>query len=231
MASVAWSAAALGAAHPTLRAASRIGGVPSVTYGKGLKLSGHESLGHSQSVVLQSQEWPFKSPYATVGTVKATTSGNYTFTVTPTHATHFRVVVGTQDSGVVTLYVDEAVVNSTCNLCNTKNKLGAHTLVVTQKQVAPPGKLAVTGPVYFYYGQTDGSNTLPTTLSRVKTVSLHKSGSTLSFTVSYGVTFPKTAFEFAYATCYKNAESKDGLGLPGNHHCGDKSVKRGEVLG
>ncbi len=78
-------------------------GLPAVTFGKTIKLSGHESLGGTQSVSLQDEVWPFTSGFQTVQ--MASSGGSYSFVVAPEHATRYRVMVGSQMSRVVTVYV------------------------------------------------------------------------------------------------------------------------------
>jgi hypothetical protein len=224
------AAAASGTTSPTLTASAHVAGVPAVVYGNSMKLSGHESAAGSQTVILQDEAWPFSGGYVNAASSK--TTGSYSFTIAPAHATRYRVMVGTATSPVVTVYVLKAVLSNSCNLCSIHNTAGTHTLVVKETFQEPPGTVAVNGPVYFYYGQTNGSTAKPGTLSMVTTVPLHKRGSRLSFTVSYTVRFPKgQAFEFLYNACYRDRESMDGVGLPGHHHCGDNTVKADAYLG
>jgi hypothetical protein len=223
------AAGASGASGPTLFASAHVAGVPAVVFGSSIALGGHESAGGSQLAVLQADVWPFSAGYVNVASSK--TTGNYSFNVAPAHATRYRVMVGTAASPVATVYVLARKVRNTCNLCRQGNAAGTHTLTVTETDQAPAGRLAVPGTEYFYYGQTNGSNAKPKTLSLVKTVTLHIHAGTLSYSASYTVHFPTTAFEFAYATCFKDAESKDGLGLPGHHRCGNNTIARGGYLG
>jgi hypothetical protein len=220
---------ASGASHPTLGASLRVAGLPAVFWGKPITLSGHESLAGSQSVTLWADVWPFTGGFRKVAGANST--GNYSFTVKPIHATRYRVMVGDKTSPVLTVYALKRTIENSCNLCASNNTPGTHTLTVTAKQQAPPGPIAVHGPVYVYYGQTNGSTAQPSTLALVKTVRLHISGDTMSFSFSYTVHFPMSSFEFAYAACFKDAEAKDGFSLPGHHHCGAKTVQNGAYLG
>jgi hypothetical protein len=88
---------------------------------------------------------------------------------------------------------------------------------------APPGPLAQHGPVYFYYAQ-DRSTTAPRTLRLVKKVPLQITGDRLSFHVVYKVHFPTGVFHFSETYCWKDTESRDGVGLPGHHHCGNARI-------
>ncbi len=131
---------------------------------------------------------------------------------------------------VLSVYTLERTISSSCNLCTRTNTAGTHTLVVKGLFQAPPGPIANHGPAYFYYA-VDHSSLEPSTLRRVKTVARHFTGNKFSLTVTYQVTFPAGLFTFADNYCWKDAESADGFGLPGHHHCGQHTVKRGEYVG
>ena len=221
---------ALGAASPTLTARTHVAGLPAVVYGKSITLSGHESLGGPRSFVLQAQVFPFTSPFHTIARGK--TTGSYSIAVKPGHATRYQVKVGSASSAVLTVYVLGRQLSTICNLCQQTNAPGAHTLIVKATVLNPPGPVAVRAPVYFYYGQNNGSRVPPSTLRLVKRAPLDIHGQDLSSSVTYRVLFPAgEPFRFNFAFCVKDAESKDGVGLPGHHHCGDASVKLGEYLG
>ena len=75
----------------------------------------------------------------------------------------------------------------------------------------------------------NGSTTVPATLHLVTTAPLTPITPTrLRDTVHYRVRFPKGRSTFRYLTCFKTAEAQDGLGLPGNHHCGAARLTRAE---
>lgn len=218
--------AASGTGTPTLSASQHAAGLAAVEYGKSLKLSGHEALGGSKPFVLQAEAFPFKTGFKTVA--HGTTKGSYSVAVSPTHATRYRIMVGGAASPTLTVYVLYRQKSLSCNLCHANNPPGTHTLVISETLQAPPGPIAVKGPEYLYYAQAAA---MPSTLRLVKQVPLHVQGNRLSYQVSYTVHFPATAFSFQYSTCFKDAESTDGVGLPGLHHCGDATIKRGQYLG
>ena len=221
---------ALGTTNPTLTAREHVAGLPTIVYGKSITLSGHESLGGSRSFILQAQVFPFTSPFHTVARGK--TTGSYSIAVKPTHASRYRVKVGSATSPVLTVYVLERQLSTSCNLCQQSNAPGTHRLIVKATVHNPPGPVAIRGPAYFYYGQDNGSRVPPSTLRLVKHVPLNIHGQDFSTSVTYRVRFPAgEPFKFNYALCLKDAESKDGIGLPGHHHCGDASVKLGKYLG
>jgi hypothetical protein len=159
-------------------------------------------------------------------------SGKYAFVVTPTHATRYRVRIGTRGatSAVLTVYVIEKELVNSCNLCTTFAGPGRHSLKVREVLQPPPGPIGVKGPGYFYYAQVSGTRP-PARLTLRKIVPLEISHHEQSLSAGYRVTFPTSRIEFAYELCSRDAEAQDGYGLPGHHHCGDPSVKRGEYLG
>lgn len=221
---------ALGASSPTLTAREHVAGLPAVVYGKSITLSGHESLGGSRSFVVQAQVFPFTSPFRTIA--HGETTGSYSIAVKPTHASRYRVKVGSATSPVLAVYVLGRQLRTICNLCQQSNAPGTHTLIVKATVLNPPGPVAIRGPAYFYYGQDNGSRVPPSTLRLVKHAPLDIHGQDSSSTVTYRVRFPAgEPFKFNFALCLKDAESKDGIGLPGHHHCGDASVKLGKYLG
>jgi hypothetical protein len=221
---VAVVATALAASGPTLIASRHTAGLPAVTYGQSLRLSGHETLGGTSNVVLQTNPFPFAVGFHTVAHEQ--TKGAYAFASRPTKATRYRVLVKSSRSPVVTVYVIPRPVSSSCNLCSGNNTSGKHTLVVGG--VIKPA--AGTGPVYFYYAQVN-STVPPTTLRLVKTVTPQVSGGKLSINIHYQVNFPTGSFRFRYEFCRRDDEAHDGFGLPGHHHCGDATIRVGQYLG
>jgi hypothetical protein len=54
----------------------------------------------------------------------------------------------------------------------------------------------------------------------------------LSVGINYTVNFPSgMPFEFAIRYCWRDHESRDGVGLPGYHGCGNKTIAAGQYLG
>jgi hypothetical protein len=221
--------AASGSSSPTLRASKHIAGLPAVTFGKAITLSGHESLSGTKTYALEANPWPFQGGFHVIAHGK--TTGSYSFMVKPSHATRYRMHVGGTTSSVLTVYVVERYLHRSCNLCNLNNGPGTHRLKVSAVVQAPPGPLAQHGPVYFYYAQ-DRSTSPPRILRLVKRVRLHISGDRLSFHLSYRVHFPLGVFHFSETFCWKDTESRDGVGLPGRHHCGQTRISaRDNYLG
>jgi hypothetical protein len=213
----------------TLTANKHVAGLPAVVFGSSITLSGSEPLGGSRSYAVQAQTWPFTGGFATITSGK--TTGSYSFVVSPSHATRYRVVIANgPTSPVLTVYVLDKRLSLTCNLCNKNNTPGAHTLIVKGRFQRPPGPRGNAGPVYFYYA-LNSSSVAPTILNRVTNVPRHFVGSTFSFKVSYKVQFPNTTFRFGEDVCWKDDEAGTGVGLPGRHGCGSAKINRFRYTG
>jgi hypothetical protein len=224
---VAAAGNSLAASSPTatLAANKHVDNLPAVTYGSSITLSGQETLSGSHPYVVQAQAWPFTKAFTTI--TSGTTTGSYSYVVTPDHATRYRVVVANgPTSPVLTVYVLDRELSFSCNLCNSNNKPGTATLNVTERFRRPPGLIANTGPGEFYYA-LNSSTVKPSILNLVSTASRQISGHTYTLTISYTVHFPNAPhFSFAEKFCVKHNEPKDGVGLPGHHGCGSGNINR-----
>jgi hypothetical protein len=206
---------AVGAPSPTLSSAR-----PHIVYGTGVALSGLAQAG--SRVVLQADPFPFTSGFHTVATAKASGSGGFHVLVRPTHATRYRAMLAGVASRVITVYVTPRD-TSTCNICGA-SRPGTYTAVLEDAWQYPPGPIEASGPEYVYYGLHAGSTAVPA-IHLVETVRLMRlAGNRLSGRASFRVRFPNYQFHWNYVTCYRDAESRDGIGLPGHHHCGDSSL-------
>jgi hypothetical protein len=223
---VAAAGASLAASAPaaTLVANRHIAGLSAVVYGSSITLSGNEPLSGSRSYAVQAEAWPFTGGFTTITSSK--TTGSYSFVVSPSRATRYRVVIANgPTSRVLTVHVIYKRLSLTCSLCNKNNTPGTHTLIVKGRFRGPPGPTGNKGPVYFYYA-LNASSVAPTILNRVTTVPRHFVGSTFSFTVTYTVQFPNSRFRFGEDVCWKDDEAASGVGLPGHHGCGNAKINR-----
>jgi hypothetical protein len=228
-AAVAGTSIAASGAGATLVANKHVAGLPAVVYGSSIRLSGHENLAGSRTFTVQAEAWPFKSGFTTITSGK--TSGDYSFVVSPTHATRYRVLIANgPTSRVLTAYVLEKRLSLSCSLCRNSNTAGTHTLVIKGRFQRPPGPAGNKGPVYLYYALNPSSVT-PTSLNLVANAPRRFAGNTFSFTASYNVQFPNSTFRFGEAVCWKESEGASGVGLPGRHGCGNATVNRLHYLG
>jgi hypothetical protein len=182
--------------------------------------------------------------YSAVGSpVSLTTVGAnpYSFSVTPTLATHYEVqVTGTDNatSTPVTVYVianENAQKNSVKNKCTpaahpTKCVFSFRVNVTLPKSAY---KTESRKHVYLYIAIGDSHGTNPGlpkdyTLTKAGSVSKPTRVNSGEFreTLTYNVPIRNSRTDWVPNACTKDTESKDGLGLPGHHGCGNKHVPR-----
>jgi hypothetical protein len=181
---------------------------------------------------------PFKSKAAPVpGKSVTLTSASqaYSFTAKPTVATRYTVkvlpsststtAVGT--SGAKTVYVAKNTAYKGLSQCGRPEC--RESVRVTIKIPASAYKTESGKKWYFYFGVRFSA----TGLARPKSLLLTKATISKATKVSSGA-FRRTVtfrfrvgdhgYNFEVAVCTKDTESKDGIGLPGRHSCGDKKI-------
>lgn len=198
------------------------------TYGKTAQISGGTADGQAgTSVELQASKFPFSAGFSAVGQTTTGAGGSYSFTAEPTTATQYRVQLvadSTSLSPVVTVYVAANWINlptRTCSGFSCHKQFGNK--IVFPAAVA---KREAAKRVYYYFGVRYGSQTTPPTLVKlVKTGRLHHLSGT-RYRTGFSVTFPTVqAYYYEWVICTVDTEAGDGLGLPGNHHCGARSIR------
>jgi hypothetical protein len=199
------------------------------------QLSTHQS---GAGVVLETSRFPFSSGFSQIRSTTTGQNGDYLFVFKPRLATRVRVHLASDPSvksGTPTAYVIPDYTNRTCKITTPSGKtrtcakpghgdltihLGYHLTFPASAYDAESAK-----QVYVYYGQRNGGASPPGTLKLRKTVGQKRLGNNrTSVSVSYFVHAPQTAWSYHLSTCIKFTEAADGVGLPGNHHCGDQTV-------
>jgi hypothetical protein len=208
---------------------SPVGGLVWANAGKAATISGDTGDGQAGTAVeLQASKFPFTSGFATIGQNQTGSGGSYSFTATPTLATRYRVVLvsdATSQSSVVTVYVASNWISHASRCVNGTFSCQLH---ISAHVVYPAGTAKREGKklVYYYFGVRSGSQTTPP--ARVKLVKKsrqHHRGH--QYRVGFSVKFPTpTAFSYRWEICTKDTEAHDGLGLPGRHHCGARSISQ-----
>jgi hypothetical protein len=197
------------------------------TYGKTATISGATGDGQPGTTVeLQQSAFPFKEGFAAAGQATTGDGGSYSFTAKPAAATQYRVVLvsdPTSLSPVVTVYVAANWINLPTHPCSG---FSCHK-DFGNRVVYPPAVAKQEGAksAYFYFGVHYGTNPTPPNRVRfVKTGRLHRlNGHT--YKTGFSVTFPTArAYYYEWVICTKDTESADGLGLPGHHSCGGRSI-------
>jgi hypothetical protein len=191
-------------------------------------------------VTLYAQQFPFKKPAvkAASATVKVNGSTTYSFTVTPTFATRYKVRLFASATAKTALalsatqyvYVTElaSFPNPPTKSCGTVAPVTCHASF-TVFEFVPPSALAfeMHKHVYPYFGLNLSPNSVPPAPKvlflnagnpsvKVGKVNAGEFKITVSFTFNIGA----DAARWDFNECQKDTLSKDGLGLPGSHGCG-----------
>jgi hypothetical protein len=197
---------------------------------------------------LFAQPFPFTNPPARIGSVTLTKSSQaYSFTVTPTLATHYQVeLLGTGASSPptseqVTVYVTSFQPAAGTKKCPQTRKQPLCHQRITVTEILPASTLTdeISKHWYFYFAvNLSGTGTPPVpifarlharvTISKPATLAPGEFTRRVSWSFYTGV----NAYAFVWATCSKDTESTDGLGLPRHHACGVKVINtRAEYIG
>ena len=196
---------------------------------------------NGEVAALYAQQFPYKSAPAQVSSVILHPAGNaasYTFQVTPTLATRYRVELfqnstasmplGT--SGMATIYVVAGGTEENTQDCS--RPVCRQSLLVTN--LVPPSALQteMSAPQYVYFGINVAPSVEPAVpqwlllgagnghITAPRRISADEFIQTVIFSFSIG----NDAYRFAWAECSKSKETEDGIGLPGHHGCGDERV-------
>jgi hypothetical protein len=204
-------------------------------------VSGHLSSGQSgKQVVLETQKFPFTGTFHQAATTTTGPSGDYVFThFKPRLATRVQVHLGSNPSvksSTPTAYVIAEYAHIHCVIRQsgkdhgcTKPPNGDQTIHFDFHLRFPASayNAEAVKPVYVYFGLRTGSTQQPDTDKLRKTVNQTKLGNNeTAVNVAYSFHAPNGKWAYHLATCIKFTEAADGLGLPGNHHCGDPTVSR-----
>jgi len=187
---------------------------------------------------------PFrKTKFTTVGSPVSLTPGTngvapYSFFVAPSLATKYEVVVSGTDSvtsTVVPVYVTLAQVPNTPKVSCTRARC-VETVKISTTLAASALKTESRKHVYMYLaiGHLRGTKAiLPRdyTLSTASTASraTRKTASRFVVTLRFVIPHPNSKTVWVPNACTKDAESKDGIGLPGRHGCGNKHIPRNTI--
>lgn len=190
---------------------------------------------------LYAQQFPFKKPAAPVGapiTLSTTGTSPYSFTVTPTFATHYKVKLFASNGTTL------LTTSSTVTVYDASLGLGfvgakpCHRPVCHEtlhfKIVVPPSALhsEMARKWHFYFGiklSRTGAPSAPKTLrlgaGHAHLLSTRKVNGH-EYAVSWTYTFfvGNDGYNWVPNLCQRDVEAKDGLNLPGHHGCGNKTI-------
>jgi Protein kinase domain len=194
---------------------------------------------------LYAQPFPFSAAPAPAGTPatlhpkgKAGTA-SYSFHVTPSLATRYHVKVfqsrsastALASTATTTVYVASGF-SPTSSLAPCKRPVCHETLTGDVLVPASAISTEIAKPVYAYFGlnlSKSGTPPQPAGLElgagdakvSTKLVSADEYQITVTFTFSVG---KKGGYNWGWNACTKDTEALDGIGLPGSHGCGDKTI-------
>ncbi|HEX6930964.1 MAG TPA: hypothetical protein VF162_02385 [Streptosporangiaceae bacterium] len=199
-----------------------------------------------QVLQLFAQQFPFKKPAVALGSpVTLTPTGSstpYSFKVTPTLATRYRVELFT-DSSETTLVATSAVQVvyvtarghwSGARTCNRRGQRPVCHQRVHLTVTVPPSTLRTERPKpwHLYFGlklSRSGEPSPPKTLKlgagHAHVVSVKKLNSQqYAVTMTFSFRIGNNGYFFAINACQKDTEPTDGLNLPGHHSCGNRFI-------
>jgi len=188
---------------------------------------------------LYAQRFPYTTAAKPVKsiTLSATGTARYSFTVTPTLATRYKVELFARKGAATPLAVSprQSVYVASDWWVTGRDTCGQPVCRLTYHLFfeVPSSALAVemSKHVYPYFGINFGaaSNSLPRWLylngghgsvSSVQKIFANGFERTLTFSFTVG----NNSYYWAWNLCAKDTESRDGLGLPGSHGCGASRV-------
>ncbi len=191
---------------------------------------------------LFAQPFPFTRAPARDGSVilqPHKRTARYTFTVTPSVATQYKVELFPDSTATApvatsparTIYVWPRQVFSPGRSCS--QPVCHQTTVIREYLPASALRTEIAKRWYFYLGvaTSPGSNTPPAPRSwqlnagnpQIST-SQRVSGTEFQLTISYSFQVGNNSYNWDAFACLQDTEAKDGIGLPGHHECGDPSV-------
>ena len=193
---------------------------------------------------LYSQPFPYKKPAVPVGTVTVSAATTpYSFTVTPTLATHYAVRLFASStsatpvavSPVQSLYVVERYTYSNFQRC--KRPVCHETFHIYTYVPSPALSYEMSKHVYPYFGLSLSRTGTPAPPKWVYlnggrasvTKARRISAGEYENTFSYSFTIGNDGYYWLPGACTKDAVSKDGLGLPGSHSCGAHRISTSAV--
>jgi serine/threonine protein kinase len=197
---------------------------------------------NGEVAALYAQQFPYKSAPAKVGSITlhpAAGTATYTFRVTPTLATRYRVellrgrtaTTLIAMSGVKVIYVSTAESVGGDQGCSSSTCYES----VQATFAAPPSALRVemskTPQVYFGINLSKTQKNVPPPrwmslgAGHSHVVGMDQiSADQFSVTVTFTYTTGNENADLAWGVCDKDTVAIDGIGLPGHHGCGDQRV-------
>jgi hypothetical protein len=180
-------------------------------------------------IQLLADRWPFES-FATAATATTHDGGRYGFRVKQPVGTRYRARLADQpamQSRTVTVYRRLVGRLVRCNYCSRPNPAAGtvYTLRVTYALRSARGSRYRPGRQYFYFGLRKDTRR-PRILRRAKRARIHRvRPHRYRQVIRHRFRVPRGRYTFEFTACERDHFGRDGLGLPGHHHCGDRRVR------
>lgn len=197
------------------------------------------------TIELEAYTFPYSGKATIVSSITAPSdAGVHSFTVTPTLATHYRVLLVDKDttvakSGLARMYVVEGVKGvGPASSCNAAGNRPVCTQRWTVKLFVPPAvaKKETAKHRYGYFAVNLSPTKEPPEPKVLKLdgkmafSALKKVNPTeYTYNVVWSFRIGNDGYHYDWNVCTKDTESSDGLGLPGRHGCGSSSVPSSQV--
>jgi hypothetical protein len=206
-----------------------LGGLTYTAYGSPATVTGTvDGAQPGTAVLLQVNTFPFTGNWATAGEAATAGGGAYTFSAKPSLATQYRVALAsdpTSMSATATVYVTprETAINPPCT-----RHVSFCTLHLGAELFYPPTTAAREGAKlqYAYLGVGYGSPSGHAARITLRETAHQQRVGPDHFRVRVAMSFatPGAAYHYNWVICARDTETADGLGLPGHHHCGDRTI-------
>jgi hypothetical protein len=208
------------------------------------KLHGTVANGANGEVAaLYAQQFPFKKAAVRVASITLKTAKTaYSFTVTPSLATHYsvRLFANAKASSPVASSAEQSVYVATDQSITAPQKCGrpvCHESFTIDTYVPAAALGTEMGKhVYPYFGINLGTSTVPPAPTWLYlnngdakvTASRKLSANEFANTLTFSFTIGSHSFNWLPSFCTKDAVTTDGLGLPGAHGCGTSRIPADE---
>ena len=203
-----------------------------LAYKGSVTIKGRLSSGQAGvKIALRSDRFPFDG-FRRTATTTTDQGGRYRFSAKPSLGTRYQASLASGPalhSATRTVYVTARAKNYKCSPCGPGSAptSGRGTYRESYTVLFPPSLDLASRPVYFYFGQRNGSLTKrPSRVELVKTAKqkLVKPGE-MKVHFSHKFKAPGGPYNYVGVSCGRDYFAKRGFGKPGHHHCGDKQIE------
>jgi hypothetical protein len=199
-------------------------------------LSGHVTGAKGGVAVLLRERFGARKYTATGASARLSGSpARYTFEVAPSVETRYKVevsvsgkVVATSVSATVWVAVT-GVVSHQHRKCSPAGSPTSCTFSYQVREKVPVAAYVTETGKHFYLYQAVGYPALPKVFTLTKTAQVSKvskvNSGEFKIVLTFHIPLRHHAGRWLTTFCTRDSESRDGLGIPGHHGCGNKAIK------